>query len=173
MLERLHLLGLPFALRVFHVGVKEVVRGSTVVIPAIEDGRSDSLLVVAHVLHHLLHDGRVDGPRRRQERRGPGGHPYRHRLLVAALDNPGVRDDLVDVGALVGVGHQHLADEVAAQRRHKVGDGVLGVDDLLVELHERVPVERQLAAHKHVQQHTQAPAVHLGPRVLVPLNELG
>lgn len=80
--------------------------------------------------------------------------------------------DLVDVRALVGVGDKHLADEVAAQRAHKVGDGVLRVDDLFVELHEGAPVEGELAADKNVEEDAQAPAVDLGPGVLVPLNEL-
>lgn len=129
------------------------------------------------MLHHLLHDGRVDGPRGARERAPDAqaqaqSHPDLHRLLVAALDDPRVGYDLVDVRALVGVGDEHLADEVAAQRAHKVGDGVLRVDDLLVELHEGAPVEGELPADKDVEEDAQTPAVHLGPGVFVPLNEL-
>jgi len=84
-----------------------------------------------------------------------------------------VRADVADLVALVRVGVQNARQHVLAVGAEELGQRVLRVHDLFVEVRRLGVLEGQVAAHHRVQHHARAPDVRADAVVLLAGNHFG
>jgi hypothetical protein len=84
-----------------------------------------------------------------------------------------VRPDVADLVPLLRVGVQNARQHVLAVGAQKLGQRVLRVHDLFVEVRRLGVLEGEVAAHHRVQHHARAPDVRADAVVLLAGNHFG
>jgi hypothetical protein len=143
---------------------KEVIGGRQMIVLVVLHSGFDCLRAEAHGVLHFLDQLRVDG-----QLAGVVGE-----VLVLGLVElvEGVSAQTFNVDSLVRVSYENLGQNVLCVRREKLGQGVVGGENLLVEVARLLIFVGQVAAEHGVENYTERPDVRLEAVVLISSNHL-
>lgn len=140
------------------------------VVAQLMHGLRDEIGREAGNLHHVIDHHRVeilavDLPRKRVIQ-------FRQVDEIVARQ-PLVLGDLLQRVAALGFNDQHVADQMFALLRHEERNSEFSADDDAAQVVEGRAIERQSAAHEHVEHDAEAPDVGSRSIVLEALEHLG